>query len=52
VWRGGQLHVIRDFSDMKPFDELLFLVPLRADRPIDVKDPAPVAPRDIETRVS
>jgi Trk K+ transport system NAD-binding subunit len=52
VWRGGQLHVIRDFSDMKPFDELLFLVPLRAGRPIDVKGPAPAASRDIETGVS
>jgi Trk K+ transport system NAD-binding subunit len=32
VWRAGQLHVIREFSEMKPFDDLLFIVPLRRGR--------------------
>jgi len=28
VWRGGTLVLIQDFAEMKPFDRLLFLVPL------------------------
>ncbi|MGH7683595.1 MAG: NAD-binding protein, partial [Vulcanimicrobiaceae bacterium] len=28
VWRGGSLLLIKDFGEMKPFDRLLFLVPL------------------------
>ncbi len=28
VWRGGTLVLIKDFAEMKPFDRLLFLVPL------------------------
>lgn len=33
VWRGGKLHPIRDFGQMKPHDELLFSVPLAQFRP-------------------
>jgi Trk K+ transport system NAD-binding subunit len=28
VWRRNQVHYIRDFAEMKPHDELLFVVPL------------------------
>ncbi|HXP94058.1 MAG TPA: NAD-binding protein [Candidatus Binatia bacterium] len=33
VWRGGQLLAIRDFTEMQPYDELLFVVPLGQFRP-------------------
>jgi Trk K+ transport system NAD-binding subunit len=36
VWRNGQQIAIRDFGQMKPYDELLFAVPLGQFRPAQV----------------
>jgi voltage-gated potassium channel Kch len=33
VWRDGHLHLIREFDEMKPFDMVLFAVPLSQFRP-------------------
>ncbi len=33
VWRGGQLLAVREFTEMRPYDELLFVVPLGQFRP-------------------
>lgn len=50
VWRGGALVMIREFAEMKPYDELLFIVPLGQFRP--PASPAPVAETALETQHS